>query len=629
VGIDTFHFLRPIWFLALIPAFVLVFFLLRRHLSESAWEACVDKNLLQHLWLQKPGKLRRLPIILLGLGWLLAVIALAGPVWERQPQPVFQTQMARVIVLDLSASMDATDIKPSRLMRARFKIIDILNRSREGRTALVVFAAEPHLVTPLTDDIATLTSMLPALATDIMPTQGNSGTAAALQLAVTLLKNGEEPHGEILLITDGIEDQAAMITSVRALHSEGYRLSILGIGSEKSVTFKDKTQRSQTTAELNSRVLNEMATIGGGQYSDQTADETDLERVLMSTAKLQMKIRKEESGGVERWVERGGWLLPIILFLAASGFRRGWLGIFLCGIFVVPPPVQAWEWSDLWLNADQQAQRTLKKGNPKQAIQQFKDSAWKGVAQYEAGDYKASAKTFEQLDSAADQYNYGNALARNGQLEEAVQAYQDTLTKAPDFKDAKTNLKLVEALLKQQQEQKNKDQQGKGKDNEKDEKQKSDSQQGDKDHKDKNQDQQADNSQQDSKQQQNVEKGGEDQKNQPEDNARQDSAAEVKQDVEDSKQAQKQSGKEKNQSAQHDEQEKPPKTGGNDESDPEDSNSAQEPDKAKQESEGQKNEKDIALEQWLQQIPDDPGGLLRRKFMLEYINRQQGRGVPQ
>lgn len=580
-AVEGFHFLRPLWFLALFPAALLLFLLLRRHSAGSAWEGLVDANLLRHLWLQEPGKLRRLPFVLLGLAWLLAVIALAGPVWERQPQPVFQAQAARIIVLDLSASMDAADIKPSRLMRARFKITDILNRSREGRTGLVVFAAEPHLVTPLTDDTATLAAMLPALGTDIMPVQGDSG-AAAIQMASLLLERAGEKHGEVLLVSDGVGDQAAMIGSARALRSQGHRLSILGVGSGQGVPSTVAGQAA--IAGLDYSVLTEMARAGGGVYSALTADDGDLERVLLSPDKAQMNIREDTGSGVERWIERGGWLLPVVLLLAASGFRRNLLGIFLCGLLLVPPPAQAWEWSGLWLNSDQRAARELKKGEPEQAAQQFNNQAWKGMAQYSAGDFAAAAETFEQLDSATGAYNRGNALAQNGQLEEAAQAYRDTLAKAPGHADAKANLELLESLL-QQQEQQQDNQQGDGEGEEQEQQQ--DSQQGEGE--DENQQQQA--------------QSGE--------NSEQDSAAAAKQDVEDSAKAE---DSEKEQDATR-------QPGRQDQSEAENAQAEQMENQGREEP---KNEQEIALEQWLQQIPDDPGGLLRRKFMLEHLERQRG-----
>ncbi|MEA3291166.1 MAG: hypothetical protein U9Q71_02485, partial [Pseudomonadota bacterium] len=140
---DTFHFLQPLWLLALLPLMLLLWLLHRREGGENPWRKIVDAALLPLLLTEGKGGAGRLPWWLLAIGWLVAVLALANPSWDRRPQPVFQSGHARVIVLDLSRSMDAADLKPSRLTRARFKVADILARHKqgltEGRNALVVF----------------------------------------------------------------------------------------------------------------------------------------------------------------------------------------------------------------------------------------------------------------------------------------------------------------------------------------------------------------------------------------------------------------------------------------------------------------------------------------------------------
>ena len=184
---SEFHFLRPWWFLALLPVLLLLIGAWRGRSRGTVWRAVCDQALLDRLWLEPPGKVSRLPWLLAGLGWLLAVVALAGPAWERQPEPVWRSQAARVLVLDLSASMNAADPAPSRLERARFKIRDMLARADEGRIGLVVVAGEPHTVAPLTDDVDTVANLRDALATDIVPAAGDAA-APALALARALLE---------------------------------------------------------------------------------------------------------------------------------------------------------------------------------------------------------------------------------------------------------------------------------------------------------------------------------------------------------------------------------------------------------------------------------------------------------
>ncbi|MCB1776756.1 MAG: VWA domain-containing protein [Candidatus Competibacteraceae bacterium] len=161
--LTEFHWLRPAWLWALLPLALMVWQLLRQSSGASAWEKQCDPHLLARLLVRRTPH-HRLPLLLLTVSWVLTVIALAGPVWQKLPQPVFQTQAARVMVLDLSPSMNASDLRPSRIDRARFKMLDLLARFREGQTGLVVFAEEPFVVAPLTDDTKTIAALLPALA---------------------------------------------------------------------------------------------------------------------------------------------------------------------------------------------------------------------------------------------------------------------------------------------------------------------------------------------------------------------------------------------------------------------------------------------------------------------------------
>ena len=158
-----FHFLEPAWLLALLPLALLLWLTARRQAGDTPWRRIIDARLQPLLMNGDNTNRSRLPLWLLGAGWLIAVVALANPVWERQPQPLMQTNAARVIVLDLSRSMLAQDLKPTRIERARFKVEDILAEDEEGLTGLVVFAGDAFTVTPLTRDTETIRAQLRAL----------------------------------------------------------------------------------------------------------------------------------------------------------------------------------------------------------------------------------------------------------------------------------------------------------------------------------------------------------------------------------------------------------------------------------------------------------------------------------
>lgn len=227
---NEFHFLRPDWFWLLPPLALLLFWLWRHQLRSRSWQAVCDSQLLPYLLLGRSQRRRNWPLHLILLSLLLTVIALAGPTWERLPQPLFRQHSALVILFDLSASMNVADLKPSRLIRAQLKIDDILSQRREGQTALVVFAGDAFTVTPLTDDSRTIAALLDSLEPGLMPTFG-SRPELAIKQGRRLLQQAGLAKGDLLLITDDDQPETAMAEATQ-LHQDGYRLSVLGVGTK-------------------------------------------------------------------------------------------------------------------------------------------------------------------------------------------------------------------------------------------------------------------------------------------------------------------------------------------------------------------------------------------------------------
>jgi Ca-activated chloride channel family protein len=247
------HFLRPEWLLALPAVFLVVVLLARRRLGAGSWQNVVSPALAPHVLSGSPSRRAEYRWWLLALGAALAVLALAGPAWQRIEQPVFRSDQALVVALDLSRSMDAQDISPSRLLRARLKILDILERRKSGQTALVVYSANAFTVTPLTNDTDTIAALVNSLSTDIMPSQG-SYPIAAIMKGRELLENAGAAFGEILLITDGGTSPAAERVA-RELQEMGYTLSVLAVGTRDGAPIPQLnggfvTDRSGQIAEL-------------------------------------------------------------------------------------------------------------------------------------------------------------------------------------------------------------------------------------------------------------------------------------------------------------------------------------------------------------------------------------------
>ncbi len=302
----TFHFLRPWWFLAIIPAILLLIFSLNKSNSSSSnWAKYCDAHLLKHLISNETRTLKNyIPYLLIGL-WLIATSALAGPTWSKYGEPVYQKNIARVIALDVSHSMTATDIPPSRLERAKYKSIDLLHNITEGQTGMIIFSGSSFLVSPLTSDTNTIASMVPVLDNNIVPVQG-SDILPALKKSAKLLRQAGNTRGEIILITDSIPNDEA-INEAKTLATDGYTTSVLGIGTENSSTR-----------------LRSLATSGNGSYVDFSNDNSDIDHLLIQRNDLTNHASRELQAQ-SLWRDEGHYLIWLLVFLVAFLARRGWL----------------------------------------------------------------------------------------------------------------------------------------------------------------------------------------------------------------------------------------------------------------------------------------------------------------
>ena len=606
MNLELFHLLRPWWLLAIPGLCMLLVFMWKHASSLSAWSRIVAPELLQHLLLDGAGKRSRWSLVMVAFAGTLVIFALAGPTWERIPQPVYRSEAPLVLVLDLSLSMDAADIKPSRLIRARYKLSDILRQRTEGQTALIVYAADAFTVTPLTDDTATIASQLPALTTGLVPVQG-SHTGRALELAVKLLEQAGHRQGDILLITD----EARQLDDSLVTESP-HRLSILGVGTAEGApipvgngVLKD-ADGNIVIPGLDDKHLRELAAAGGGYYATLSADDRDLDalKVISVDGQSGAQLREKDALTADRWREFGPWLLLLVLPLAVLVFRRGVLLLALVVVVPLPDAAQASMWQDLWYRADQQGQQLLQQDQPAEAAERFKDPAWQAASRYKAEQYEQAAQVYADLAGAEARYNQGNALAKAGELQQAVEAYAEGLKLDPEHADMQHNKRLVEEILSQQQEQQNQEQQ--------------------------NQEQQ--NQDQQSQEQQNQEQQSQDQQSQ--DQQSQDQQSQDQQSQEQQSQEQ-QSQEQQNQEQQNQEQQ-------SQEQESEEQRQPQEQEAEQAQAENQDpgeqqmaepvpddsddqpmDEAQMAREQWLNRIPDDPAGLLRRKFQYQYSRRHR------
>jgi Ca-activated chloride channel family protein len=587
--IEQFHLLRPFWLFALLPLAGLVWLMLKSKLSSGSWQSVVDPDLLQHLLVGQDQARHSWPIVLVAMVGFFMIIALAGPVWQKLPRPVFKQQAALVIALDLSRSMDANDVKPSRLTRARHKIADILSQRTEGQSALIAYAADAFAVTPLTEDSATINALLPSLSTDIMPAQGGRADRAVKQ-ALELFSNSGVAHGDILIVSDGFSTTEVVEIERLVRENPGFHISVLGIGSESGGpiplpdgSFLKDSQGSIVISRMQVGMMQALARKGLGGFQTITNDDADFQALLKN-----MEIGRFEREAVasdqraDIWREQGPWLIVLLLPLMALAFRRGVLLVLPLLLLPYAPEADALSWDELWQNRNQRGSILFEQGAHDAAAKLFDRSEWKASSLYRAEKYEQALQYWNSNETEDSQYNRGNALAKMGQYEDAIKAYQQVLNRNPQHQDASYNKQLLEDLLKQQQEKEQEQQQGQ---------ENSESQESG----DPSQDQNSGDGQQ---QAQNGSDTSQTEQPSGQKKSEQKSAAQEAQ-------SEQQEGAE----TQASQTEQPQSNGesiGQTEADTEiDDQLSQQ-----------------AADQWLRKIPDDPGGLLRRKFIYQYNNRR-------
>ncbi|WP_348658455.1 VWA domain-containing protein [uncultured Stutzerimonas sp.] len=450
------HLLRPFWLILLPLPIWLLWRLWHRQRQTGRWQRLLPEAF--HSVLLTRGKLRnsKLPWLLLGSAWLLSCLALLGPSWQQVEQPSLSRTDPLVILLETTPAMLATDVRPSRLEQAKRKIIDLLQTRQDAQTAVVVFAGSAHTLVPLSNDMATTQNLLDALKPDLMPEPGYRADLAVM-LGIELLQQGANGRGRLLLIGSSLS--APERTAIEQLLEDGDQsLLLLGIGTEQGApipredgSFLKDDKGAIIIPRLDETAMRRFASRIGGRYQQARVDDADLRNLglLERNGKL---VAQDETTRLDTWHDQGYWLLLPLLLLAACAGRRGWLFCLPLLLFV-PQPASALSFDDLWLRPDQQGMRLLESSRPDEAAKHFKNYQWQGYARYQAGDFAGAAEQFSQGDSAADHYNRGNALARNDELKAAIEAYEQALELDPGLDVARRNKAAVEEALRQRQTQ--------------------------------------------------------------------------------------------------------------------------------------------------------------------------------
>ena len=455
------EFLRPYWLLGII--IVVAISLWRYQRNQYKQTSIIANHLSEHLvTLPETTKSNRLALNLLAI---IACIALSGPSIRSVKLPVYEMQKAQVIAFDLSFSMYATDIKPNRLSRAKYKAIDLLKQWTEGDKALIAYAGDAFTITPLTTDSNSIINHIPYLSPDLMPERG-SRPDLALQKAISLLKNAGYQQGHIVFISDGF-DKDSQEKMQEMLKGTKWMVSVLSMATKEGAAIKlndgsllKDSNDNIVIPKLNRNTLYPVTQMSDGLLLNFDASGQDIQ--LLAAHYDTKELQKEDSESSTKTdnkqpIDDGYWVSLLLIPLFLLFFRKGVFYALLLTVMLplTTPKVEA----SIWENDQQNAYQAFQNKNYKEASEVFANSSWKAASLFKDKQYKQAETVYlnEVKTNPGDAntlYNLGNAQAMQQKYEQALTSFNNALAINPNFKEALANKAAVEKLLQQQEQQK-------------------------------------------------------------------------------------------------------------------------------------------------------------------------------
>jgi len=456
INLGDLHFLRPLWLLLALCAALLPPIWRRGRDLQRRLRGNIAEHLLPHLLVTPQDRQRLRPVHWLCAVLVLGAIAAAGPTWEQDRPDFLENRAPLIVAVDLSPSMDARDVPPTRLEAAKHKLHDLIQRRAGARTALIAYAGSAHLVLPPTDDPALLDTFIQALGTGLIDKPGKD-VGAVIEQAGRLL-SAEQTPGSLLLITDGA-DTAQLDGLDKLLKGSQLQVLVLAVGNEDGGIIQGAN--GQPAVDSNGRpllghfdpaALKQLAAAVDAPLGSLTLDDDDLDWIELH-AQQHFQTASAEQQQLH-WKDAGYWLCWPLLLLALVGLRKGWSVnwvpalVLAAGLGWPAAPVHASALTDAFFSRDQQGRWAVEHEHWPQAAALFVDPYWKGVAAYHAADYDLALATFARLDTPQAWFYQGNIYVRRFKFDQAIAAYTQALQRQPQFPEATANLALAQALLK-------------------------------------------------------------------------------------------------------------------------------------------------------------------------------------
>ena len=421
----VFHFLRPLWLLTLVPLALIWWQVRWQKTRDEILSEGIAPHLARALTVGLNEGRRVFPIDGVALTLGLLVLAVAGPTWSRVANPLLAQTAPMAVVLKVSPSMENIDVQPTRLKRASFKILDLIERRAGAQTALIAYAGSAHRVTPLTEDPNILRSYLSGLAPDMMPEPGDRADQA-LAIAQTELDGSDTP-GAILFVLDDLSPGNVNAFTTAAADRPPVIFFVVG-GPTVQLPQMDRIE--------NSSVVNI------------SPDDTDLNRIEREVLSAYREAVLEDTR--QDWEDKGWVFAWPTLLLFLPWFRRGWTMRWALATLLVSSvstPAQAEGWRDWFLTLDQQGQIEMNNKDFSRAADLFQDPVQRAFALLRAGRYEEAAKAYSFIETAAAANGEGVALLRNRKYRAGVRAFEKALERDPNNSTAAANLEVARAIV--------------------------------------------------------------------------------------------------------------------------------------------------------------------------------------
>lgn len=456
IDLNNLHFLRPLWLLLMLVGVALP--LTWRHSRElqHRLRGNIAPHLLPHLLITPQDNYWLRPVHLISALMIVGALAAAGPTWEQDRPDFLENRAPLIIALDLSPSMDASDVQPTRLDAAKHKIQDLIQRRNGGRTGLIAYAGSAHLVLPPTDDPALLDTFVQALATGLIDRPGKN-VSAVIDEAKRLLV-AEKTPGTLVLMTDGA-DASQLAGLGKQLEGTQLQVLVLAVGSEQGGIIHDASGQPRTDSNGRPQLgsfdqdgLKQLANATDAPLGSLTLNDDDLDWIELHAQRHFESTRDEQRD--LHWKDAGYWLSWPLLLIAFFSLRQGWslnwtAGLLLTlGFTLQPAPAQAGALTDVFFTPDQQGRWAFEHRHFPEAAAAFTDPYWKGIAAYNAAEYDLAVASFAQLDTPAAYFYLGNIYIRRFKFDQAIAAYTHALKLQTPFPEATANLALAIALQK-------------------------------------------------------------------------------------------------------------------------------------------------------------------------------------